>query len=133
MQGPDFPTGGILIDSPESVAEAYRTGRGAFRVRARWHKEDLGRGTWNIVVTEIPYGIPKGRLIEKMAELLQEKKLPLLADVRDESARTCASCWSRASRTVDPVILMESLFRLTSWRRGSRSTSTSWSAASCRR
>jgi len=86
VQGPDFPTGGILVDSAESITEAYRTGRGAFRVRARWHKEDLGRGTWNIIVTEIPYGIPKGRLIEKMAELLQEKKLPLLADVRDESA-----------------------------------------------
>ena len=113
VQGPDFPTGGILIDSAESVAEAYRTGRGAFRVRARWAKEDLGRGTWNIVVTEIPYGIPKGRLIEKMAELLQEKKLPLLADVRDESAEDVRIVLEPRSRTVDPVILMESLFRLT--------------------
>ncbi|MDH2310549.1 DNA topoisomerase IV subunit A [Methylobacterium brachiatum] len=113
VQGPDFPTGGILVDSPESIAEAYRTGRGAFRVRARWHKEDLGRGTWNIIVTEIPYGIPKGRLIEKMAELLQEKKLPLLADVRDESAEDVRVVLEPRSRTVDPVILMESLFRLT--------------------
>ena len=113
VQGPDFPTGGILVDSAESITEAYRTGRGAFRVRARWHKEDLGRGTWNIIVTEIPYGIPKGRLIEKMAELLQEKKLPLLADVRDESAEDVRVVLEPRSRTVDPVILMESLFRLT--------------------
>ena len=113
VQGPDFPTGGILIDSAESIAEAYRTGRGAFRVRARWTKEDLGRGTWNIVVTEIPYGIPKARLIEKLAELLQEKKLPLLADVRDESAEDVRVVLEPRSRSVDPVILMESLFRLT--------------------
>ena len=113
VQGPDFPTGGILIDSAESIAEAYRTGRGAFRVRARWAKEDLGRGTWNIVVTEIPYGIPKARLIEKLAELLQEKKLPLLADVRDESAEDVCVVLEPRSRSVDPVILMESLFRLT--------------------
>ncbi|MCJ2040111.1 DNA topoisomerase IV subunit A [Methylobacterium sp. J-059] len=113
VQGPDFPTGGILIDSAESIAEAYRTGRGAFRVRARWTKEDLGRGTWNIVVTEIPYGIPKARLIEKLAELLQERKLPLLADVRDESAEDVRVVLEPRSRSVDPVILMESLFRLT--------------------
>ena len=112
VQGPDFPTGGILIDSAESIAEAYRTGRGGFRVRARWTKEDLGRGTWNIVVTEIPYGIPKARLIEKLAELLQEKKLPLLADVRDESAEDVRVVLEPRSRSVDPVILMESLFRL---------------------
>ncbi len=86
MKGPDFPTGGILVDSAVSITEAYRTGRGGFRVRARWAKEDLGRGTWTIVVTEIPYGVQKARLIEKLAELLQERKLPLLADVRDESA-----------------------------------------------
>ena len=113
VQGPDFPTGGILIDSAESIAEAYRTGRGAFRVRARWTKVDLGRGTWNIVVTEIPYGIPKARLIEKLAELLQERKLPLLADVRDESAEDVRVVLEPRSRSVDPVILMESLFRLT--------------------
>ncbi|KAB1075302.1 DNA topoisomerase IV subunit A [Methylobacterium planeticum] len=113
VQGPDFPTGGILIDSAESIREAYRTGRGAFRVRARWAKEDLGRGTWNIVVTEIPYGVPKARLIEKLAELLQERKLPLLADVRDESAEDVRVVLEPRSRSVDPVILMESLFRLT--------------------
>uniref|UniRef100_UPI0035CA1BFE DNA gyrase subunit A n=1 Tax=uncultured Methylobacterium sp. TaxID=157278 RepID=UPI0035CA1BFE len=101
------------IDSADSIAEAYRTGRGAFRVRARWAKEDLGRGTWTIVVTEIPYGIPKARLIEKLAELLQDKKLPLLADVRDESAEDVRVVLEPRSRSVDPVILMESLFRLT--------------------
>ncbi|GJE28265.1 DNA topoisomerase IV subunit A [Methylobacterium organophilum] len=113
VKGPDFPTGGILIDSAATISEAYRTGRGAFRVRARWAKEDLGRGTWNIVVTEIPYGVPKSRLNEKMAELLQEKKLPLLADVRDESAEDVRIVLEPRSRSVDPVILMESLFRLT--------------------
>ncbi len=113
VQGPDFPTGGILIDSQATIREAYRTGRGGFRVRARWAKEDLGRGTWNIVVTEIPYGVPKSRLIEKMAELLQERKLPLLADVRDESAEDVRVVLEPRARNVDPVILMESLFRLT--------------------
>ncbi|GJD95075.1 DNA topoisomerase IV subunit A [Methylobacterium iners] len=113
VQGPDFPTGGILIDGADAIAEAYRTGRGAFRVRARWAKEDLGRGTWNIVVTEIPYGVPKARLIEKLAELLQERKLPLLADIRDESAEDVRVVLEPRSRSVDPVILMESLFRLT--------------------
>ena len=86
VPGPDLPTGGIIVDTPSAMAETYRTGRGSFRVRARWAKEDLGRGNWHIVVTEIPYAVPKSRLIEKIAELLQEKKLPLLADVRDESA-----------------------------------------------
>ncbi|CAO4174361.1 DNA topoisomerase IV subunit A [Methylorubrum populi] len=112
VQGPDFPTGGILIDSPETIREAYRTGRGGFRVRARWAKEEQGRGTWNIVVTEIPYGVPKARLIEKLADLLQEKKLPLLADVRDESAEDVRVVLEPRSRSVDPVMLMESLFRL---------------------
>jgi topoisomerase-4 subunit A len=113
VQGPDFPTGGIVVDTPASMAETYRTGRGAFRVRARWHKEDTGRGTWAVVVTEIPYGIPKSRLIEKVAELLQERKLPLLADIRDESAEDVRVVLEPRSRTVDPTILMESLFRLT--------------------
>ncbi|MDQ4135200.1 MAG: DNA topoisomerase IV subunit A, partial [Pseudomonadota bacterium] len=113
VPGPDFPTGGIVVDTPESIAETYRTGRGSFRTRARWKKEESGRGTWNIVVTEIPYGVPKSRLIEKIAELLQEKKLPLLADVRDESAEDVRVVLEPRSRTVDPVILMESLFRLT--------------------
>lgn len=113
VKGPDFPTGGIVVDSAASIAEAYRTGRGSFRVRARWTREDLGRGAWSIIVTEIPYGVPKARLIEKMAELLTEKKLPLLADVRDESAEDVRVVLEPRSRTVDPVVLMESLFRLT--------------------
>jgi topoisomerase-4 subunit A len=113
VPGPDLPTGGIIVDSQSSIAETYRTGRGSFRVRARWHKEDAGRGVWNIIITEIPYSVPKSRLIEKIAELLQEKKLPLLADVRDESAEDIRIVLEPRSKTVDPIILMESLFRLT--------------------
>ncbi|MGO4705413.1 DNA topoisomerase IV subunit A [Microvirga sp. 2MCAF38] len=113
VPGPDLPTGGIIVDGRDAITETYRTGRGSFRVRARWNKEDGGRGTWNIVVTEIPYMVPKSRLIEKIAELLQEKKLPLLADVRDESAEDVRIVLEPRSRTVDPVILMESLFKLT--------------------
>src|ERR687890_2034473 len=113
VPGPDFPTGGIIVDGKEAIAETYRTGRGSFRVRAKWNKEDLGRGTWAVVVTEIPYGVPKSRLVEKIAELLQERKLPLLADIRDESAEDVRVVIEPRSRTVDPVILMESLFRLT--------------------
>ena len=113
VQGPDLPTGGIIIDDRDSIAEAYRTGRGSFRVRARWHREELGRGGWVAVVTEIPYGIAKARLIEKIAELLQDKKLPLVADVRDESAEDIRVVFEPRSRTVDDTLLMESLFRLT--------------------
>src|SRR5918998_365189 len=113
VPGPDLPTGGIIVDALSSMAETYRTGRGSFRVRARWAKEDLGRGNWQIVVTEIPYAVPKSRLIEKIAELLQEKKLPLLADVRDESAEDIRVVFEPRAKTVDPIILMESLFRLT--------------------
>jgi topoisomerase-4 subunit A len=113
VQGPDFPTGGVIVEPKDSIAEAYRTGRGSFRVRARWKQENAGRGTWNIVVTEIPYGVPKSRLIEKMAELLAERKLPLLADVRDESAEDVRIVLEPRARTVDPVILMESVFKLT--------------------
>src|ERR671917_2499139 len=113
VPGPDLPTGGIIVDTPSAMAETYRTGRGSFRVRARWAKEDTGRGTWAVVVTEIPYGVPKSRLIEKVAELLQERKLPLLADIRDESAEDVRVVLEPRSRTVDPTILMESLFRLT--------------------
>ena len=113
VPGPDLPTGGIIVDNAASIAETYRTGRGSFRVRARWEKEDTGRGTWNIVITEIPYSVPKSRLIEKIAELLQDKKLPLLADVRDELAEDIRVVLEPRSRTVDPIILMESLFRLT--------------------
>ncbi len=113
VPGPDFPTGGILVEPKASIGEAYRTGRGSFRLRARWHKEDLGRGTWSVVVTEIPYGVAKSRLIEKIAELLQERKLPLLGDVRDESAEDVRVVLEPKSRAVDAAILMESLFRLT--------------------
>ncbi|MBF9195135.1 DNA topoisomerase IV subunit A [Microvirga terrestris] len=113
VPGPDLPTGGIIVDTPAAMAETYRTGRGSFRVRARWAKEDLGRGNWQIVVTEIPYSVPKSRLIEKIAELLQEKKLPLLADVRDESAEDIRVVLEPRAKTVDPIILMESLFKLT--------------------
>jgi topoisomerase-4 subunit A len=113
VQGPDLPTGGIIVDDRDTIAEAYRTGRGAFRVRARWHREDTGRGGWVAVVTEIPYGVAKARLIEKIAELLQERKLPLLADVRDESAEDVRVVFEPRSRSVDETLLMESLFRLT--------------------
>jgi len=113
VPGPDFPTGGIIVEGRGSIAETYRTGRGGFRVRARWTKEEGARGTWVIVVTEIPYLVPKGRLIEKIADLINEKKLPLLADVRDESAEDIRVVLEPRAKTVDPVMLMESLFRLT--------------------
>jgi topoisomerase-4 subunit A len=113
VQGPDFPTGGIIVDDRESIVEAYKTGRGGFRVRAKWEKEDTGRGTYQIVVTEIPYQVQKSRLIEKIAELLLNRKLPLLGDVRDESAEDIRIVFEPKSRAVDPEILMESLFKLT--------------------
>ncbi len=112
VQGPDFPTGGIITDTPEQTAEAYRTGRGSFRVRARWSKEEGARGTWNVVVTEIPFMVQKSRLIEKLAELIDDKKLPLAAEVRDESAEDVRVVIEPRSRTVDPAVMMESLFRL---------------------
>ena len=112
VQGPDFPTGGIIVDDRKSILDAYETGRGSFRVRSRWHQEDQGRGTWTIVVTEIPYGVQKARLIEKIAELLIARKLPLLDDVRDESAEDIRVVLVPKSRTVDPGLLMESLFKL---------------------
>jgi topoisomerase-4 subunit A len=113
VQGPDFPTGGIIVDDRASILEAYRTGRGSFRVRARWITEDLGRGAWQVVISEIPYQVQKGRLVEKLAELLAEKKLPLIADVRDESAEDIRLVIEPRSRTVDAVLLMEQVFRLT--------------------
>lgn len=112
VPGPDFPTGGIIVESRASMAETYRTGRGAFRTRARWHVEDQGRGTWLAVVTEIPYGVQKGRLIEKIAELLNERKLPLVADLRDESAEDIRVVIEPRARNVDANLMMESLFRL---------------------
>ncbi|WP_375569655.1 DNA topoisomerase IV subunit A [Ahrensia marina] len=111
--GPDFPTGGILVDDEASRIQAYETGRGGFRVRARWHKEDQGRGTWSIVITEIPYQVVKSRLVERIADLLLSKKLPLLGDVRDESAEDMRLVLEPKNRNVDPELMMESLFRLT--------------------
>jgi topoisomerase-4 subunit A len=113
VQGPDFPTGGIVVDTAEAIAEAYTTGRGSFRVRARWKTEETGRGTYLVVVTEIPYQVQKMRLIERIAELMNEKKLPLLADMRDESAEDVRIVFEPRSRSVDPALLMESLFKLT--------------------
>jgi topoisomerase-4 subunit A len=113
VKGPDFPTGGIVVDSKEAIAEAYMTGRGSFRTRAKWEQEEGSRGTWVIVITEIPWLVQKSRLVEKIAELLNEKKLPLVGDVRDESADDIRLVIEPKSRTVDPALLMESLFRLT--------------------
>lgn len=112
VPGPDFPTGGIIVESRSSMVETYRTGRGAFRTRARWHVEDQGRGTWLAVVTEIPYMVSKGRLIEKIAELLGERKLPLVADLRDESAEDIRIVIEPRARNVDANLMMESLFKL---------------------
>src|SRR5215471_15959406 len=111
VKGPDFPTGGIIVDTPETIAEAYTTGRGSFRVRARWKQEDTGRGTYVIVVSEIPWLVQKSRLVEKLAELINEKKLPLVADVRDESAEDIRLVIEPRSRSVDAELMMESLFK----------------------
>jgi topoisomerase IV subunit A len=113
VPGPDFPTGGLIVDPPEVIAEAYTTGRGSFRLRARWKVEETGRGTYNIVVTEIPWQVQKMRLVERIAELMNEKKLPFLADMRDESAEDVRLVFEPRSRSVDPALLMESLFKLT--------------------
>src|SRR6202051_4863284 len=113
VKGPDFPTGGVIVDSKEAIAEAYATGRGSFRTRAKWHQEEGARGTWVVVITEIPWLVQKSRLVEKIAELLNDKKLPLVGDVRDESAEDIRLVIEPKSRAVDPELLMESLFRLT--------------------
>ena len=113
VKGPDFPTGGIVVDSKEAITEAYMTGRGSFRVRAKWAQEEGARGTWVIVITEIPYLVQKSRLVEKIAELLNEKKLPLVGDVRDELAEDIRLVIEPKSRSVDPELMMELLFRLT--------------------
>jgi topoisomerase-4 subunit A len=113
VTGPDFPTGGVLVEAPASIAESYRTGRGSFRLRARWAVEDQGRGTWTIIISEIPYQVLKGKLIEQLAELIAEKKLPILADVADESDEQLRIVITPRSRNVEPAVLMESLFRLT--------------------
>jgi topoisomerase-4 subunit A len=113
VPGPDFPTGGILIEPADGIRTAYETGRGSFRLRARWVKEPLGHGLYQIVVTEVPYQVQKSRLVEKIAQLLEEKKLPLLADVKDESAEDIRLVFEPKTRNVDPDVLMEQLFRLT--------------------
>ncbi|MCK8784588.1 DNA topoisomerase IV subunit A [Roseomonas sp. NAR14] len=113
VPGPDFPTGGVLVEPAESIAEAYGTGRGGFRVRARWAREDGKHGTWQLVVTEIPYQVQKAKLVEQIAQLLEERKLPLLGDVRDESTDVVRLVLEPKSRAVDPAMLMETLFRAT--------------------
>ncbi len=113
VPGPDFPTGGIIVEPKDSIIEAYKTGRGGFKLRAKWTKEKQGRGGYCIVITEIPYQVQKARLIEKIADLLQDRKLPLLGDIRDESAEDVRLVLEPRSRTVDPELLMEQLFKLT--------------------
>src|SRR6202165_3653091 len=113
VPGPDFPTGGLIVDPREEIAEAYATRRGSFRVRARWSKEDTGRGTYSVVITEIPWLVQKSRLVERLAELLNDKKLPLVADIRDESAEDVRLVIEPRARTVDPELLVESVFKLT--------------------
>jgi len=111
VPGPDFPTGGVIVEPPESIAQAYRTGKGGFRLRCRWEVEDLGRGQWQIVVTEIPYQVQKSKLIEKIAEAIQTKKIPILADVRDESAEDLRMVLEPRSKNIDPEVLMGMMFR----------------------
>jgi topoisomerase-4 subunit A len=112
VPGPDFPTGGVAVEGHASIHEAYETGRGGVRLRARWETEDLGRGAWRIVVTEIPYQVQKSRLIEGLADLIENKKAPLLGDVRDESAEDIRLILEPKNRTIEPEMLMESLFKL---------------------
>ena len=113
VRGPDFPTGGILVEPADSIREAYATGRGGFRVRARWSVEKEKGGAWQVVVTEIPYQVQKSRLIERMADMLRAKKLPFLADIRDESAEDLRIVLEPKSRRLEPEVVMESLFKLT--------------------
>src|SRR5499426_3022861 len=113
VPGPDFPTGGVIVEPPDAILEAYRSGRGGFRLRARWQKEEGGRGTYQIVVTEVPYQVQKAKLVERIAELINDKKLPLLGDVRDESTHIVRLVLEPKSRSVDPMLLMESMFRST--------------------
>jgi len=111
IPGPDFPTGGVVVEPQESIAQAYLTGRGSFRLRARWEIEELGRGGWQIVVTEIPYQVQKSKLIERIAELIQTRKVPILADVRDESTEDVRLILEPRTRTVDAQMLMGMMFR----------------------
>ncbi len=113
VKGPDFPTGGIIVESEQNILQAYETGRGSFRTRARWEKEQLSHGLYQIIITEIPYQIQKSKLIEKIAELFKNKKLPLLGNIRDESAEDMRIVLEPKSRQVDADMLMESLFKVT--------------------
>ena len=113
IPGPDFPTGGQIVEDPETIFHAYETGRGSLRVRARWEKEELPRGLYNIIITEIPFQVQKSKLIEKIAELISDKKLPILTDIRDESTEDIRIVLEPKNRTVDEKILMESLYKLT--------------------
>jgi topoisomerase-4 subunit A len=111
VPGPDFPTGGVIVEPPENIAQAYRTGRGSLRLRCKWEVEDLGRGQWQIVVTEIPYQVQKSKLVERLAELIQTKKVPILADIRDESADDIRMVLEPRSKNVDADVMMGMLFR----------------------
>ncbi len=113
IPGPDYPTGGVIVETEANILTAYETGRGAIRVRARWEKEQLSHGLYQIVITEIPYQVQKSRLIEKIAELFKNKKLPMLGNIRDESAEEMRIVLEPKSRSVDPEMLMESLFKST--------------------
>ena len=113
IPGPDFPTGGVLVEPRENILNAYKTGRGSFRLRSKYEIEDIGRGMWQVVVTEIPYQVQKSKLIEKIAEVINAKKIPILADVRDESAEDIRLVLEPRAKTVDPTVLMETLFRQT--------------------
>ncbi len=112
VPGPDFPTGGVAVEGHAAILDAYETGRGGVRLRARWETEDLGRGVWRVVVTEMPYQVQKSKLIADLADLIENKKAPLLADVRDESAEDIRLVLEPKSRTIEPEVLMESLFKL---------------------
>jgi topoisomerase-4 subunit A len=111
VPGPDFPTGGVIVEDRDSIAQAYRTGRGSIRLRCRWEIEDLGRGQWQVIVTEIPYQVQKSKLVERLAELIQTNKVPILADIRDESADDIRMVLEPRSKNVDPDVLMNMLFR----------------------
>ena len=113
ITGPDFPTGGVIVESKESIRESYRTGRGSFRVRAKWQKETVKGDNWQIVITEIPYQVQKAKLVEKIAELINDKKIPMLDDVRDESAEDIRLVIVPKAKTIEPQLLMEALFRAT--------------------
>lgn len=113
IKGPDFPTGGVIVEAQEEIIQAYKIGKGSFRVRAKWEKEELNRGTWQIVITQIPYMVQKSKLIEKTAELLLARKLPMLVDIRDESAEDIRIVLEPRNRTVDAEMVMEQLFQKT--------------------